>query len=488
MRIMGESVEGDKGVESVLDAWKNNSLRALTAENMDNIRFSGPKVSSFARNLVGQLGEVTNDAWMAKALDVDQDIFAGASKKGDADKFGEFGRQGAGYQAANAVTREAADILTRRFKDQGITVTPAEIQEMVWSYAKPMWEARDAEGNLRPISQLWDEGILSDEMIAGTPDFGTLLANTPEYRSSLESIGYDFNRMQPNERHAPRPVAPNPRLLGQFNNRFEERYRRDTIPSEMGRTINAILQGNRQFTDPDRLRRPPWASGVGTRAIKPTDYRAARLGSLGMDTSGFLQLDPGEAAGDLFRGYMQEATSKHKFGDSVDVHSPEKYAGADLYIAPKGAGGFALEDGNIISAFSHPDLKKDKNFSDNLLLAAVNQGGRYLDAFDTRLPALYSRAGFKPTSRLAFDPDQLDRPWDYEKYRAFNEGRPDVMTMVLDPRNAEIITPSAKPYHKQSSKAIKQRQGILADDYNQYLQMQMDELERIRNSGIYPGY
>ena len=48
---MGEAVEGEKGIDSVLDAWRNNSVRALSADDATLIRLSGPKVDSFMRNI-----------------------------------------------------------------------------------------------------------------------------------------------------------------------------------------------------------------------------------------------------------------------------------------------------------------------------------------------------------------------------------------------------------------------------------------------------
>ena len=61
LNIMGMSVEGDKGRDSVLEAWENNSVRALTQKDPTKIKLSGPKVQSFYENLMGNLREVTND-------------------------------------------------------------------------------------------------------------------------------------------------------------------------------------------------------------------------------------------------------------------------------------------------------------------------------------------------------------------------------------------------------------------------------------------
>ena len=78
--------------------------------------------------------------------------------------------------------------------------------------------------------------------------------------------------------------------------------------------------------------------------------------------------------------------------------------------------------------------------------------------------------------------------WDFEKYGAFNEGRPDVMAMALDPRNAELLQPNTKLYDKGSKKAKAARQGLLATDYEDFLRMQQDEVNRLRQGALYSHY
>ena len=71
-----------------------------------------------------------------------------------------------------------------------------------------------------------------------------------------------------------------------------------------------------------------------------------------------------------------------------------------------------------------------------MLLLAIQEGGYKLDAFDTVLPGLYSRMGFVPTARVAFDEDEAPPDWDRKLYSRFNDGRPDIVFMRLDPLNA----------------------------------------------------
>jgi len=179
IKVMGESVQGGKGEESVLDAWKNNSVAALTAEDPGKLILSGPKVNSFMLNLQGNVEEVTNDAWMASFSLVDQKIFSGGLTKTDPGK-------GPGYLAMNARVRETATYLT---KLTGETWTPAEVQETIWSWAKTLYETAGAAGETRSAVQLVRDNAITDELISSTPDFRTLFYDE-RFAPILEQAGY----------------------------------------------------------------------------------------------------------------------------------------------------------------------------------------------------------------------------------------------------------------------------------------------------------
>ena len=177
--IMGRSAPGNKLTDSVLPAWINNSVAALTAET--GLVLSGPKVNSFYLNLVGVTEEVTNDAWMANYALVDQTIFKGGLNAAGTDP-----GKGTGYLAMNARVREAAATLT---KLTGETWTPAEVQETIWSWAKAVYEKADAAGESRTARQLVEDGDISAELINSVPDFSGLFYNEP-FATVLREAGY----------------------------------------------------------------------------------------------------------------------------------------------------------------------------------------------------------------------------------------------------------------------------------------------------------
>lgn len=180
--LMGKSVPGNKGMASVLDAWVNNTVRALTADNPADVKLSGPKVNSFMLNLVGEVDEVTNDAWMANWALIDQQIFRSSYRKINGEKIGQ---KGPGYLAMNALVRRAADILTAR---TGELWTPSNVQEAVWSFTKIVTEARDAAGS-KSVDQLLQMGGITHADIGETPDFA-MLFQRGIYRRILEEGGY----------------------------------------------------------------------------------------------------------------------------------------------------------------------------------------------------------------------------------------------------------------------------------------------------------
>lgn len=179
VKVMGQSVQGGKGEESVLDAWINNSVRALSAEDPGTVMLSGPKVDSFMRNLQGNVNEVTNDAWMASFALVDQKIFGGSLTKTDPGK-------GPGYLAMNARVRETAAYLT---KLTGENWTPAEVQETIWSWAKTLYETAGSAGETRTAVQLVRDNAITDKLISSTPDFRTLFYDD-RFAPILEQAGY----------------------------------------------------------------------------------------------------------------------------------------------------------------------------------------------------------------------------------------------------------------------------------------------------------
>ena len=179
VKIMGDSVLGNKKTDSVLKAWINNTVRALTSEDPEKLTLSGPKVHSFMKNLQGQVHEVTLDSWMAAFAKVNQQMFGGGLTKTGPGK-------SAGYLGYSAKVREAGKILEQM---TGEKWSPAEVQETVWSWTKAAYEHADEFGSMGSIPEMVKNGEITNELVKGTADFHSLFGR-PEHSGVLRDSNF----------------------------------------------------------------------------------------------------------------------------------------------------------------------------------------------------------------------------------------------------------------------------------------------------------
>lgn len=150
-----------------------------------------------------------------------------------------------------------------------------------------------------------------------------------------------------------------------------------------------------------------------------------------------------EADAEEFSNSVLAAREVHKnFGvdKQLTLYSVEDYKTMRLFIGRDKTAGFALQGDNIISVFSHPFLSPGA--SPNLLDLAVRNGGRRVDIFDTYLPKLYAREGFRVVARMLWDEQYAPKGWDYSAMKQFNNGRPDVVFMIYDPKTRTPVVNS----------------------------------------------
>lgn len=117
--------------------------------------------------------------------------------------------------------------------------------------------------------------------------------------------------------------------------------------------------------------------------------------------------------------------------------------GTRQFLIDDGTAGFALDGEDIISVFSTPGTSK-RGAAARMLQAAVAEGGKTLNAFDTFLPMLYAKSGFRSVARLPFNREYAPEGWDYDFFKAkYDNAEPDVLFMVYDPDNATSLTDNA---------------------------------------------
>jgi hypothetical protein len=150
-----------------LPARMGNAIRALQGEPL-----SGPKVSSFTKNLGKDASRVTNDTWMA--------VF-GAHDPNRINK-------PAIYDSMSAKVREAA-------KAEG--VEPRQAQAAIWCFIKSLAEL-SGWGNDRwiPPQEIIKQGLLTPELVAQhSADFADMLKTDPEIRGVIKKLGGDLNAL-----------------------------------------------------------------------------------------------------------------------------------------------------------------------------------------------------------------------------------------------------------------------------------------------------
>jgi hypothetical protein len=180
--------------------------------------------------------------------------------------------------------------------------------------------------------------------------------------------------------------------------------------------------------------------------------------------------------GDVYQKMMKESLKDNPFAASVTVHSPEDFNQMRMFITEDGSTGITLtKEGFLGGAFSSSD--RPNNLA-QLLVLGVKEGATTAEAFDTVLPDYYTNFGFKAVSRTAFNDEFKPmvsngalKDWDYETYKKFNGGRPDVVFFIYDGGDRNTIEDrlglfdSYKLYEKNNTKSYDKDGYAEAEEY-----------------------
>lgn len=220
---------------------------------------------------------------------------------------------------------------------------------------------------------------------------------------------------------------------------------------------------------------------VATRISEPS--AAEELREKGVRVVELFEVNKEQA--ELFRDSLVLSTEANAFGGSVTVYDLDYYQqdGVRMFITQDGLGGVALNGDEIVSGFMHPDgTDRGQGAVVSMVSSMVDQGGRRLEAFDTILPGNYSIAGFRPVARLRWDNDEKPDGWDFNLYKRWNGGKPDVVFMAYDPeRFGSEYDPTEGEYIEDySAGEVSQRQVLESLDESRRTQVLEERRERAR--------
>ncbi|QPG47506.1 MULTISPECIES: hypothetical protein [unclassified Rhodococcus (in: high G+C Gram-positive bacteria)] len=127
------------------------------------------------------------------------------------------------------------------------------------------------------------------------------------------------------------------------------------------------------------------------------------------------------------------ADGRHNpYAASVSVYDEDDYRRMRLLVTDDGKAGAALHGDEIVSVSAHRDCTHPRA-ARAMVRYATALDGRRLDCVDTVLPDLYAEAGLVPAARVRWNDDYAPAGWDYDNFRAFNQGRRDVVFLADDP-------------------------------------------------------
>lgn len=150
--------------------------------------------------------------------------------------------------------------------------------------------------------------------------------------------------------------------------------------------------------------------------------------------------------GAVYSKLLQKHSEGNIFNASVTLHSDEEFSKMRLFVTEDGATGVTLTNEGFLGGAYSSMIVKSPNSLAQMMFLGIKEGAITAEAFDTILPDYYSMFGFKAVSRTAFNDEFKPMKangaladWDYETYKDFNGGRPDVVFMIYDGGPRETI-------------------------------------------------
>jgi hypothetical protein len=171
-------------------------------------------------------------------------------------------------------------------------------------------------------------------------------------------------------------------------------------------------------------------AGLGLLTLTPSAKVLETYQYAGLNAPEVRQVNAADNAV-AYNAEMKASLRNNPMAPQVEIKSPEDLASMRLFRTDAGSGFAIKPDGDIVAFFASPDEPAGGAYA--MLQAAVEAGGRKLDAFNTYLPGIYETIGFRPVAKLKWNDEYAPPGWDKEVFKDFQNGEPDVAFFVYDP-------------------------------------------------------
>lgn len=361
-------------------------------------------------------------------------------------------------------------------------LTMADLQAVLWYAEKRLYETAKVKADQDNLDSSDADGYEDDE----APDYANAAIGVAREKGvSQKRIDEVLERIKNDRTTTTRPEAQEgdsnqagqQEGAGGFTGKEKQKFKQyvAVTTARRNRTGNekALWTYSRKSGgDGGELRvlKPKSKKNLGVKYI--SEWKAGRkLATMyrnnGLPPVKFLELDSTDTpSAQKFADALTQSKEESKYGAAVYVYDTKDYQNMKLFMSESGKSGFAVKpDGDIVSVFS-----MEKGSGRSVIEAAIAAGGKKLDAFDTILPEFYGAHGFVEAARTPWNEEQAQymEDWDKETFKEFNNGEPDVVMMVLDPKFEGEYEP---------------RTDIYATDYDQAVEMQ-DSLLKKLNKGV----
>lgn len=219
-----------------------------------------------------------------------------------------------------------------------------------------------------------------------------------------------------------------------------------------GARLRRRLTGGGERGAPRVFRRDDPGTGRGdvTHTQDPEVNQAIR--AVGGDPPESWKEVPPEGA-EAFAAKLRATYDASPIGKQVTPLSAEALQGHRMFMADSGQAGVAISpQGELVGLWKDPGSHKLVTIS--AIQLGVENGGRFLNAFDTSLAQLYSRMGFKEVTRIKFADEFAPPGWDFEKL-----GRPDIVFMRHDPTAVGTKYQAGSDYSASYDEALERTQA-----------------------------